>query len=469
MCETLAAMNKIRPTIYRFAIVWGLINIFSQLAYSQSIDARAEQEIMSGDSSFLVQDPNTFTKCLEILKALDNCSTQPSYNKENTSFYKLGSQLLLIETSETCGLGGACSNRILVVKNDTQIVYEDQHSWLHSVRDSASFYTVTRGYQTGEAMWEVQWVDNTFTDKPVSRNGIPWSILEQLPLRAKDPFDHFSINKIGIMKYPVNNKGALALFVHAPYYEEVPFDMDKYSDPGSTNWLFFDKGDHQYQLTNVFYGVRSHSVLKEQNDGYFDLLIEEFNQGGLTHIPEKKRYYWDGTKYVFGGRTEVHAKIDSLKFVRDVPYMGRYSENDSFNIGCGDQLFWDIVKLYDRNAIPLLIEKLDDTTKTELIAPLFGFAYTVGDVAYVALNEIVINIPTFELLGVEFDQNGCGYCSYWKHLNKSYENRKAFKKNVKSWFEENNDKMGWFRSDRILTGDCSGKHPNGGHFKVVND
>ena len=121
--------------------------------------------------------------------------------------------------------------------------------------------------------------------------------------------------------------------------------------------------------------------------------------------------------------------IDSLKFVTDMPYM---CEDDK-GPGCGDKIFWNVVK-HRRNIIDPLIDKLTDTTSTKANVVLFGGFYTVADVAYSCIERIIPEIPTFELLGVEFDKQGCGYCSYWTHLRKDIRNRKNFQMAVRAWY-----------------------------------
>lgn len=154
-------------------------------------------------------------------------------------------------------------------------------------------------------------------------------------------------------------------------------------------------------------------------------------------------------------------QIDSLKLVKEMPYICKTGI-------CGDKLYWEAVSV-GRSNIELLIDKLDDTTSTTANVVLFGGNYTVADIAYSTLNEIIHNIPTFDLLGVQFDQEGCGYCSYWQHLNKSFTNRQKFKEAVKNWYYKNKDNLIWVESNNFATCDCNGKHPNGGHYELKTD
>jgi len=163
----------------------------------------------------------------------------------------------------------------------------------------------------------------------------------------------------------------------------------------------------------------------------------------------------------------AQTQVSQLSFVKDMPYICHDDVENSnlHNPGCGDSFFWNVVTL-KMEAVPLLIDKLDDTTLTEAVVPLFGYLHTVADVAYVALVEIIHGLPTFELLGVPFDQEGCGYCSYWQHVNENIENRMAFKKAVKQWYETNQDRLLWVTSQVFSSCDCGGRHPNSGHYSL---
>ena len=155
---------------------------------------------------------------------------------------------------------------------------------------------------------------------------------------------------------------------------------------------------------------------------------------------------------------EVISQVDSLKYVTEMPYICGYEL-------CGDNLFWDVVRMR-KGVIELLIDKLDDTTQTNANVALFGGNYKVADIAYVALKEIIHDIPTFELLGVEFEKNGCGYCSYWNHLNENFENRDKFKNAVKNWYFKNKDNLIWIANNKYTSCDCQAKHPNEGHYEI---
>lgn len=164
-------------------------------------------------------------------------------------------------------------------------------------------------------------------------------------------------------------------------------------------------------------------------------------------------------------QTDNKKLVDSLKFITNVPYICQDSIPSEVSVGCGDKLFWQVV-MQKQDIIPFLLDKLTDTTETLATVPNFGGQYTVADIAYAALTEIIKDIPTYDLLGVKFDKDGCGNCSYWTHLRKNIKNRRKFQSNVRKWYAENKSNLVWVTSSQFLTCDCAGRHPNGGHFEL---
>jgi hypothetical protein len=162
------------------------------------------------------------------------------------------------------------------------------------------------------------------------------------------------------------------------------------------------------------------------------------------------------------GQVDLQTESGRLKYITDMPYI---CEGNIGSPGCGESAFWDIVKEKE-TAIPILIELLDDTTTTKATVANFGGNWTVADIAYSALKEIIKGIPTFELLGNRFDSDGCGYCSYWNYLREDYKNRQSFKQNIGNWYAQNKMKLVWIQSDETLTCDCRFKHPNAGHYEI---
>jgi hypothetical protein len=152
--------------------------------------------------------------------------------------------------------------------------------------------------------------------------------------------------------------------------------------------------------------------------------------------------------------------FDSLKYVNPVPHClaPAHEQPDS------NSIFWRIVKLKE-TAIQPLIDKIDDSTTTSAMVHHFGGYYTVGDVAFYALSHIIKDIPTFELLGVKFDENGCGYCSYWNHLREDQKNRQKFRVKLQRWYAENKPYLVW--SWHLWKAEeCFYENPNKGYYEV---
>jgi len=164
-------------------------------------------------------------------------------------------------------------------------------------------------------------------------------------------------------------------------------------------------------------------------------------------------------------QTENRKLVDSLKFIKEMPYICRDTVPTNQSIFCVDKIFWRTVK-QKKDIIPFLIDKLADTTHTEANVQNFGGQYVVADIAYTALGEIIKGIPTFELLGVKFDKTGCGYCSYWNYLRSDIQNRIKFQSLVRSWYYSNESNLVWVNSNQFLTCDCMGRQPNGGHLEL---
>lgn len=161
------------------------------------------------------------------------------------------------------------------------------------------------------------------------------------------------------------------------------------------------------------------------------------------------------------GQSDNKKLADSLKYVSDMPY----TCESAGGFGCGDKIFWNVVQR-KQSIVPILIDLLADTTSTTATVASFGGQWTVGDIAYTALQEIIKDLPTFDLLGVKFDKEGCGYCAYWNHLRNDINNRKKFQGSLRDWYKKNKGKLVWVKSNDFMTCDCSGEHPNGGHFEL---
>lgn len=177
--------------------------------------------------------------------------------------------------------------------------------------------------------------------------------------------------------------------------------------------------------------------------------------------------------YLLNAQIDFKIKIDSLRYVKEIPYACEIIQIDNnpiqkdtfiYNIGCGDKLFWDAVRLKDL-AISYLIEQLDNLEETKASFPFQGGQCKIADVSYIVLQEIIHEIPTAQLLNVNPKYFNCGY-SYYHITLKDKENRIKFKKAVSNWYQNNKDKMVWIPENKFGTCECSGKHPSGGFYMV---
>ena len=161
-------------------------------------------------------------------------------------------------------------------------------------------------------------------------------------------------------------------------------------------------------------------------------------------------------------QTDNEKLVDSLKYTADVPFLdpNHYLKN----YGCGDSLFWKIVK-QKKEIVPLLLNKLTDTTKTNITVPIIGRKYTVADIAYAAIREIIAGMPTFDqLLSLDLDCDG-GRSHYWE-LTKYFVHRESFQNELENWYNKNEIDFIWVSTNEFLTCDCDGKHPSGGHYEL---
>ena len=156
-------------------------------------------------------------------------------------------------------------------------------------------------------------------------------------------------------------------------------------------------------------------------------------------------------------------EISNLSQVKTMPYFPELS---------GDDFFWEAVKC-KIDIVPYLIKTLDNKKKTKANVNYFGGYYTVGDVAYRVLTEIIRDVPTLEIIKEEwenFDENN-GYGNYWNYVRESKENRITFKKKVRTWYEANKQNLVWVEEKKLyMKEDKEGTqrypHPAGGYYKL---
>lgn len=96
--------------------------------------------------------------------------------------------------------------------------------------------------------------------------------------------------------------------------------------------------------------------------------------------------------------------VNRINEIKKVPYRTvkfDSSEIDEVSWSCGDSLFWQIVKL-GKDAIPILINKVGDSTKTGIRVPCRNRNLTIGSVAFMALDKIV-SIPAYLVFKIQWD------------------------------------------------------------------
>ncbi len=158
-----------------------------------------------------------------------------------------------------------------------------------------------------------------------------------------------------------------------------------------------------------------------------------------------------------GQTLNLKSKVDNLKNVKEMPYIPELS---------GDSLFWTVV-VERLDIMPYLIQKLDDTTLTNIEVPNFGGHYTVADIANTAIIEIIKNVPILEI--IEENNVSIGFGSYWHYTRKSINNRKKYKQRLAEWYEKNNANLVWIEDNNIYKTSenwkFSNKHPAGGFYR----
>lgn len=135
----------------------------------------------------------------------------------------------------------------------------------------------------------------------------------------------------------------------------------------------------------------------------------------------------------------------------------------------GDSIYWVIVKGGLDN-MPSLIELLDNSQITDVHAPYFGRNYSIADLAFAIITDIVFYMDTYSLL----ENAGCkidkikGFLNYWEYLEGNEGNRKRFKNSVRQWYINNKNGLVWFNTDRHAYSDVNEltpfKNPAGGYY-----
>ncbi len=140
----------------------------------------------------------------------------------------------------------------------------------------------------------------------------------------------------------------------------------------------------------------------------------------------------------FAQTDEINGKIDSLK----------YLDKDAYKC---NSVYWRIVAI-GKDAIPLLISRMDDTTLTEAAYVCKKGKLKLGDLCYKVLEEIM-EIPTFYVTHVQFDLfEGECQVGVYGYLERE---RKKFKQQVSSYYETYKNDLKFVKFSYP-----AGEHPN---------
>ena len=139
--------------------------------------------------------------------------------------------------------------------------------------------------------------------------------------------------------------------------------------------------------------------------------------------------------------TNCVAQKDYLKeMVYDLKNVEQMPEGREY---LADSAYWMVVK-QKINIVPYLIGALIDTTETKAYVPYVGGKFTIADIAYEALGNIIHGLPTLEMAEDSlYAEERNGYWGYWNYVRRSYDNRKKFKNRVEKWFDENKENLEW--------------------------
>jgi hypothetical protein len=132
----------------------------------------------------------------------------------------------------------------------------------------------------------------------------------------------------------------------------------------------------------------------------------------------------------FGQTDKLKFLVDSLKYLSSDPFE------------C-NSVTWRIIA-YKKDAIQLLIDKLNDTTITSAKDNCKTSNLKVGDIAYLTL-ERILPLPFFAVTGMQCDviKNGCqlGIFEYIEN------NRIKFKRQVQMYYDKKKSNLKWLQLD----------------------
>ena len=152
----------------------------------------------------------------------------------------------------------------------------------------------------------------------------------------------------------------------------------------------------------------------------------------------------------FGQISNLELKVDSLQYLKRQPF------------AC-NSTYWHVV-VKGKEVIPFLIDKLDDTTATEISLTCKPTDVKLGDICFEALTEIC-SIPIFYITHLQFDlidENGCQHGVF----NYLANNRQKFKEQIRVYYEKYKNDLKFIRYQKDYQNDCKKMNGIFGYYDV---
>ena len=157
-----------------------------------------------------------------------------------------------------------------------------------------------------------------------------------------------------------------------------------------------------------------------------------------------------GSTQIVGQTSNIKFQVDSLQYLKQQP------------LAC-NPIYWRVVAA-GQDAIPFLIDKLDDTTLIQTSLTCKATNVKVGDICFEALTEI-FNIPLFYVTHQQFDfidQYGCQQ-GVFTYLDS---NRQKFKSQILAYYDKYKTELKYIRYDKNYKNDCKKKYKVFGYYDV---
>lgn len=133
--------------------------------------------------------------------------------------------------------------------------------------------------------------------------------------------------------------------------------------------------------------------------------------------------------------------LTELNGIKDVPYLPKSHGN------CPDSIYWNLVK-EGLGVIPDLIDCIISTDSTQIPIPNWGGYYTIGDIAFAIICDIIHGLPLqdFYSKGIISKENET-YLTYHSFVCSSEGNRQILRHQLKKWFRKHRSELIWVKDD----------------------